>query len=1256
MLALVNNRVRDQNQDQKPLHSLRQKPSDGDPSVNDQAPPHTVTTSFCDKALAFPKVIARKHLDGNLIIKDGSSELSISHEAGKFKDLNENSHGAGELSPEHCAKHKKATVIHAARVDPGGKANLSTGRVPTENSIVPNQTGDFTENMKPFEIISKKTSVDTASGTVKTKTQNQILSSVPSNGFSASNPTDFASQPGTHDVNQPLYQSPNFTNTKSNHEILGACAQVRPQNQLQLNHRSGKIFLSPTKISLARKQGTKKSRILSSNIIKIKYPASLSLKINQILNSTELNNQLQGESNKCAKVKSGTASRPMHPFFQVNLTRRAEPTTESITSTKCLNNINHCLKPTKKCNLQSLNTNVPSHEKSAFYPKSEGIPRNKKQRKVLGGLQPSWPWKGMVHVRTYEKTEMVKETRQKELLPNLRHDKKFKENAIHISEAEDFTTSILEGLNIRSLVRSMQNSNPDQFPPNPTCLRLPTKLYESKLEIQSRLRTRLKSQIPNPKIGPESSSEDEIRIFESNAGKIVHPAILKAYTSIATNISAIKEGNCDSQSWTQKYAPSKANEVLQIGNETLILKKWLSNLIVNSVEAKTIETSLQMDSRSEISGKRKRKIQRSDSFVVMSDGDENDSFDELTGLEEVSSNRIYKSHRRTVIKSRNFSTKYKRGSKTHHTILISGPNGCGKSAAIYAAAKELNFDVFEINSSSRRSGKDIMEKIGDMTRNHHVQRLSGTKLFTKLNVPFPRGIKTCESITDSTKNTNIEDEKEIIPAKAKIPSKKSSSCVTHGIEEKLCAGLAPDLKKCQKQSLILIEEADIIFKEDGQFWATIENLVSISKRPVILTCNDETAVPLSHKHLHAILRFEPPPIDLAVDYMLVVAANEGHILKREAVKSLYEERGLDLRASLSELDFWCQIAVGDINKGLSCYSVRQYKDGEGSIDRVFSEGTYETGMGWISQDILESSLTHLDVEEEILHEASDFWNLDVGDWEESIGLTKWADHIRSLCHNQRRQLDALSMFENYTESMSDSDLLCKNLFGSENQLSLDPSIPKFGDKTRDEYPLSYKLIIASTSVMPDHIGQSMSLYLRSRARNYLQVTQHLEHQFEIRPELSSPTEGQIINIIRKNSISPKLSIPLKAFRRAFDPISYPMTQSLWMGGNYFEASQFNRTQRILSEDLAPYVRGIVAVDMQRQQEREQKSNLLSVGGSMSGKKRRTTRAAISALEGGARSETQRPRYFGQALNPQLVFQTGLPSWIAAVARRQVAAT
>ena len=45
---------------------------------------------------------------------------------------------------------------------------------------------------------------------------------------------------------------------------------------------------------------------------------------------------------------------------------------------------------------------------------------------------------------------------------------------------------------------------------------------------------------------------------------------------------------------------------------------------------------------------------------------------------------------------------------------------------------------------------------------------------------------------------------------------------------------------------------------------------------------------------------------------------------------------------------------------------------------------------------------------------------------------------------------------------------------------------------------------------------------------------------------------------------------------------------------------------------------------------------------------RTTRSAMSALEGGARSTTRRDRYFGPGLNPYFVLRTGVQSWLDAM--------
>lgn len=140
-------------------------------------------------------------------------------------------------------------------------------------------------------------------------------------------------------------------------------------------------------------------------------------------------------------------------------------------------------------------------------------------------------------------------------------------------------------------------------------------------------------------------------------------------------------------------------------------------------------------------------------------------------------------------------------------------------------------------------------------------------------------------------------------------------------------------------------------------------------------------------------------------------------------------------------------------------------------------------------------------------------------------------------------------------------------------------------------------------------------------------------------------ESQLVDKI-KNAKSGRdgsnANISRKDFSIAFDGIA-ELEKNVLHHSTTIELSSFDRTLSLIAVDIAPYVRSIVAYDQHLQKQRAHLSSLLSEGG-RSGKRMRTTRAAMSALEGGARKTTRRDRYFGSAINPNLALRTGGHGW------------
>ncbi|KAH7342530.1 hypothetical protein BKA65DRAFT_293236 [Rhexocercosporidium sp. MPI-PUGE-AT-0058] len=1045
---------------------------------------------------------------------------------------------------------------------------------------------------------------------------------------------------------------------------LGAnLAPTKPTKILRFNSKTGTIGSPPAKkvvsVVVPEKSTTKttRGRPPKRMLLTIRYgeghalPSSAGQKIEQILSSPP--KAPQDKKGALAKPKPSKASpsgppKPVHPLFLGKPTQKIQnsqqPTTSDASIIDLTGHEESAIQPRAR----------PVSPAKTTFPKKPSVPfsgfgSSTKIVKFPGAVEPAWPWKGMLHIRGADPVQQTSDDVSSPS-PVLSRVKKSKYQAVRISGRENIIETLAADLSIRNVVESIQDINPDEYPPIPQCLRIPTKHYQSGLEIQKRVRKLVRTRLPLPTATAQSSSEDEVQTDN------VHPALLRTYESIATSISAFDQGQCETQAWVHKYSPKSASEVLQIGREAEILKKWLEALTVQSVEigsgGKTSTVT-----KPNIAGKRKRKSKKLDDFVISTDEEDND-MDEITEPEDEISGIDPRQPKRTVIRGKDVAAL---GSKIANAVVISGPHGCGKTAAVYAAAKELGFEVFEINPGSRRNGKDIVERVGDMTRNHQVQRSTAPLQVDVTDEDKERIDNALADDLKSGRQGTMNSFFKSQPSKSKpnatvkeIPIKKPE--IGQGDTSSVQA-IVPDVSrngifskmstKKQQQSLILIEEADILYKEDSQFWSTILNLIATSKRPIIITCNDESILPMNDLKLQATIRMVPPPVDLAVDYLLLVAACEGHIIKRKAAKELYEGRNLDLRASLTELNFWCQFAVGDVKGGLQWYYPRwpvgNDIDEHGNVMRVVSEGTYEAGMGWLSQDFLESHIHHLDIEEETLHEACDGWGLDLGDWVQNIGIKKWADKLKGSSNGKGDDLAALSMYADFAESMSIADLCSGGTFAPENQTALDVSFPELSLKARDDFTLAFELKEAPVLVTYNTIGNDISLYMKSRTRKTLQLDRHIEHNLEVPTELDRPNEDTVIRLIRNQNISPKESLDRFDFSLAFDPIS--STEKYVWSSPTLEASAFDRTMTLIVEDMAPYVRSIVAYDARLQQERLKLSNLMSEGGR--GKRMRTTRAAMSALEGGARKSTRRDRYFTAALNSNWVLRTGMDSWLDA---------
>jgi DNA polymerase III delta prime subunit len=783
--------------------------------------------------------------------------------------------------------------------------------------------------------------------------------------------------------------------------------------------------------------------------------------------------------------------------------------------------------------------------------------------------------------------------------------------------------------------------------------------------------------------------------------EFAHPALTALYLTIPDYLSPFDKGKQESLSWTQRYAPKKAKDVLQDGREAIMLRDWMKSQIVNSVD-KGVKKDGTKRRKVVVPKKKKKRPKGLDGFIVSSD----EEAEEMTNVdsEEASDDEFFNRAKKSQVRSGDSKSDI-----VSNSVLLSGPPGSGKTAAIYAAAKELGFEVFEINSGERRGKKEIMDRIGGMMNIHLVDMASrplvpltnGSTESSKqktLNAMFggaPKKIdldkrpkleeKVEESEEPPAKKTkpNPEDEKidkqeklnrffmpmsqkkskpvvetaepkpptqllTVLPDRSSpkkerreepfpmqqeepvqspmevlSPSKKASQqMLNFGQAKKSEKGSVP---KAQKQSLILLEEVDVLFEEDTSFWATVIELIKSSKRPVVMTCNDESLIPLDDLQLHAILRFQSPSEDILADYLLIVAALEGHVISRDSVLTLLRHHNHDLRRSLMSLDFWCQTGIGDQTGGLNWILQRWPKgadvDSDGHIQRVISEDSIYTGI-----DVLGAAHSFCGSTEDILIEAWEQANVDL---DNVLGSRFESDFAQDWSVSSASRLSTLRYIESHSEDLSTGDIAGGVLGQDYQKVRLDPTTP-YRANSMDKY--GYKAFECAALDVTDRLRLSIEASTRALSSS--------SHRTSLVTRRTSPSRLQMAQAIVDNKVEQNNQTVAQIYK-----CFLPLQQSL---SDFSEQSALYRSVVhdpvfLVSTDTSPYIRTIVRADVALSEIRLQQSSLLSAGGRPA-KKQRMTRASRSAMGWQSRASTRRDRWFTDRMNYQIVLKTAGAGW------------
>ncbi|ODV62488.1 Elg1p ASCRUDRAFT_69285 [Ascoidea rubescens DSM 1968] len=390
------------------------------------------------------------------------------------------------------------------------------------------------------------------------------------------------------------------------------------------------------------------------------------------------------------------------------------------------------------------------------------------------------------------------------------------------------------------------------------------------------------------RIEQEKSLYDSInksQVFEKFRYYLIKNSSLPNYERFRNNLNSLLK----TQLWQNFFAPKNSNQLIFDKKLSLNILTWLKTSFIK-LKKKEINDRFPIEKKKKIKYKRCSKYD-----------DRYDSDDDLDGFivndYEIEYNYTkndlnYSLNNDNVnnISDDDDDDNYGDSSNSSKPfiplMILSGESGSGKTASLYAIMNELCGYVHEINTNQSRSKKDMINLLKELSTTHSIHNKN-------------------QKNTKNTKNTknnffgiNVNSDNNIVDNNDKIE------------------------KNHFQNGIILFENVDILFQDfDKGFWSSLKFALNISRKPIVLTCEDYSKIPNEFLKIaereNSWIHFDEDCIDkneLKMYLWLCCMSSERCRISKGVINEIINRNGCNLKRCLNELQWLC---INPITKGIS---------------------------------------------------------------------------------------------------------------------------------------------------------------------------------------------------------------------------------------------------------------------------------------------------------------------------------------------------